>query len=256
MKPFAIRLIIGGIALGIMSSILIATGKWEMAVIRPVSAVLGVEMAQELDAHTRKNLAESDAIARKMQNGEYNAKALVEGLRDVKLPKAGERMPKYERAQFGNGWQSDLDGCSTRERVLMRDLTNVKMRSDRKCKVESGVLSPDPYTGKKIAFNSLKDPQAVQIDHVVPLSLAWQMGAWKWDSNERVRFSNDLGNLLASDGPENGSKGDKGPARWMVPKNPAFVCDFSAQYLQVTQKYDLTMDAADQAKLEEVLAQC
>ena len=38
---------------------------------------------------------------------------------------------------------------------------------------------------------------AVQIDHIVPLALAWDLGARNWTDEMRVRFANDPANLLA-----------------------------------------------------------
>ncbi|MBN3585236.1 HNH endonuclease, partial [Algoriphagus aestuarii] len=118
----------------------------------------------------------------------------------------------YRREEFGHGWiDTDSNGCSTRNDILARDLDNVQLASDG-CKVLSGTLH-DPYTGKTIEFTA-DDPRAVQIDHIVPLSLAWRMGASEWDRETRIEFANDPGNLLASDGPANQQKGDAGPGEW------------------------------------------
>src|SRR5690606_16340622 len=75
----------------------------------------------------------------------------------------------YERDEFGSSWvDTDDNGCSTRHDILARDLDRVQVADG--CKVTEGVLD-DPYTGERLEFTS-EDPQAVQIDHVVPLSLA------------------------------------------------------------------------------------
>lgn len=255
-KGFVKRLIIGTVALGVLSAVLIATGKWQDTVVNPVAAMFGQETADRLDAGARENVAKGQQIAEDLEHHEFDARELLGDLEGISLPKQYERKPKYERELFGDGWQSDLDGCSTREQILMRDLQQVTMRSDRKCKVATGTLDPDPYTGKRIAFSSVDDPQAIQIDHIVPLKRAWEMGAWKWDSNERVAFANDPANLVAADGPQNNSKSDKGPARWMVPKNPSYTCEYAARYVTVTEKYELTMEQADHDALRKVLDQC
>ena len=63
---------------------------------------------------------------------------LIDQLGTIELPSA-ERHPKYDREMFGDGWQfNTVDGCSTRETVLIRDLEQVVMRDDRKCKVLRG----------------------------------------------------------------------------------------------------------------------
>ena len=96
------------------------------------------------------------------------------------LPVKG-RAPKtgYSREQFGPAW-SDVDhnGCDTRNDMLRRDLTALALRpGTRDCEVLSGVLA-DPYTAAAINFRrGSATSTAVQIDHVVALSDAWQKGA-------------------------------------------------------------------------------
>ena len=173
------------------------------------------------------------------------------------IPEPGATsVPRYDRDAFGeNGWTLDELGCSTRERVLMRDLDDVAMRADRECKVHTGTLSPEPYTGGTIRFDSVSDPQAVQIDHVVPLSVAWRMGAWAWDPQARIEFSNDTANLLAVDGPTNNAKGDRTPGRWL-PENDAALCRYARSYTEVTVKWGLSMEARDRDALAGVLERC
>ncbi|MDR1969761.1 MAG: HNH endonuclease family protein, partial [Candidatus Nomurabacteria bacterium] len=93
-----------------------------------------------------------------------------------------DRAPKtgYSRSEFGKGW-AKWQKCDTRQRILARDLVNVVLDSDD-CTVLSGTLN-DPYTGKVIEFK--RGPgtsNAVQIDHVVALSDAWQKGAQELDA--------------------------------------------------------------------------
>jgi len=119
------------------------------------------------------------------------------------LPVKG-RAPKtgYSRDQFGPAW-SDVDhnGCDTRNDVLRRDLTSVAFRpGTRDCVVLSGVLA-DPYTAVAIHFlRGNATSTAVQIDHVVALSDAWQKGAQQLSPARRLAFANDPLNLLAVDG--------------------------------------------------------
>lgn len=56
----------------------------------------------------------------------------------------------------------------------------------------SGVLA-DPYTGTRIDFlRGQATSTAVQIDHVVALSDAWQKGAQQLDGEARRQLANDL----------------------------------------------------------------
>ena len=111
----------------------------------------------------------------------------------------------YSRDQFGPAWD-DVDGnkCNTRDDILRRDLTNVRFKvRTHACTVISGTLD-DPYTGKTIEFKrGKKTSSAVQIDHVVALSNAWQTGAQNLTAEQRRQLANDPENLLAADGPAN-----------------------------------------------------
>lgn len=180
--------------------------------------------------------------------GESTALAELEKL-EVKgrAPKTG-----YARQQFGDGW-GKINGCSVREIILARDLTDKKVADD--CKVQSGVLA-DPYTGKTIQFQRGPDSsRAVQIDHVVALSDAWQKGAQGLSEQERVNLANDPLNLLASDGPANQNKGDADAASWLPP-NKDFRCQYVARQIAVKKKYRLWVTDAEKAAMSGVLARC
>lgn len=49
----------------------------------------------------------------------------------------------------------------------------------------------DPYTGKTIEWRK-QQATKVQIDHVMPLSYDWQMGAAHWNESKRQQIANDL----------------------------------------------------------------
>lgn len=79
--------------------------------------------------------------------------------------------------------------------------------------VLTGTLA-DKYTGKTIKFvRGVKTSSAVPIDHIVPLSDAWQKGARQITATQRLALANDPLNLMAADGPTNGAKGDGMPPR-------------------------------------------
>ncbi len=167
------------------------------------------------------------------------------------------RAPKtgYSRAQFGVRWADvDHNGCDTRNDILRRDLTNPTFRSGG-CVVLSGVLR-DPYGGGVIHFvRGAGTSSAVQIDHVVPLSDAWQKGAFAWTINKRTAFANDPLELLAVDGPLNEQKRDSDAASWLPP-NKAFRCAYVARQIAVKAKYGMWVTAAERDALSKVLAKC
>ena len=170
------------------------------------------------------------------------------------LPTKG-RAPKtgYKRSQFGDGW-AKAGGCDTRNVILRRDLTNAVLGDDN-CKVQAGALS-DPYTGQRIAFKrGANSSGAVQIDHVVALSNAWQTGAQQLSSEQRISLANDPLELLAVDGPANQQKGDGDAATWL-PSNKPFRCQYSARQIAVKKKYSLWVTPPERTAMERILASC
>jgi hypothetical protein len=169
----------------------------------------------------------------------------------------------YRRPMFGDAWTDDNDaplghnGCDTRDDILNRDLVDKTYVSVKRCPdaVATGTLH-DPYTNKTIAFQrGAKVGEAVQIDHIVPLSYAWDMGAADWPGAERLRFANDPANLLAVDGQANQDKGDSPPALWM-PANTAFACQYAVQFIAVLRGYSLPVDLTSTGVLRRAAATC
>ncbi|GHG49517.1 hypothetical protein GCM10012320_17670 [Sinomonas cellulolyticus] len=108
------------------------------------------------------------------------------------------RAPKtgYDRSQFGPAWlDADGNDCDTRNDMLNRDLTDITYVTSVPCTVASGTLA-DPHTATTIAFlRGVGTSDAVQIDHVVALSDAWQKGAQQFTHSQRVALANDPLNL-------------------------------------------------------------
>ncbi|MGW5174464.1 HNH endonuclease family protein [Streptomyces sp. NPDC004082] len=165
------------------------------------------------------------------------------------------RAPKtgFDRDRFGTAWaDTDSNRCDTRDDILKRDLEDVKF-SDGACKVASGRLDPDPYTGKDVAF--ARGRSQVDIDHIVALSDAWQKGAQKWEASKRIALANDPLNLLAVDASTNRSKGDGDTATWLPP-NKRYRCTYVAAQVAVKRKYDLWVTGAEKSAMKRVLSGC
>lgn len=161
----------------------------------------------------------------------------------------------YDRDAFGPRWADvDRNGCDTRNDILRRDLVDERFRpGTRGCVVLSGTLA-EPYTGRVVTFRK-SDPSAVQIDHVVSLSDAWQTGAQQWAPEQRRRFANDPLNLLAVDGRANSAKSDANAASWLPPSR-AYRCPMVARQIAVKARYRLWVIPAEQAAMARVLAAC
>ncbi|MFJ3232518.1 HNH endonuclease family protein [Streptomyces sp. NPDC086787] len=176
-----------------------------------------------------------------------------------RVPTKG-RGPKtgYARDEFGYAWMDSApgdvpfahNGCDSRNDLLKRDGEQVRFRAGSNCVVTSMTLR-DPYTGKTIEWTKSR-ATTVQIDHVMPLSYDWQMGASRWTKGKREDIANDPLNLIPVDGPTNGSKSDSGPATWLPP-NRSIRCSYSVRWAQVSLKYELPVTAADK---QTMLKQC
>lgn len=176
------------------------------------------------------------------------------------LPIKG-RAPKtgYSRALFGEAWTDDVtvpgghNGCDTRNDILRRDLVDIETKpGTTDCVVASGVLN-DPYTDVAIAFQRGRGTsQAVQIDHVVALSDAWQKGAQQWDELTRRNFANDPLNLQATSGPINEQKGDGDAATWLPP-NKSYRCAYVSRIVAVKSGYGLWVTQAEHDAIERIL---
>lgn len=188
------------------------------------------------------------------------ARSAFEGLRVVQA-----RPPHddgYRREAFGTAWTDASqaagagNGCDTRNDILTRDVEVSGRTAAASCPraVAAGVLT-SPYTGRDVVFERGRSSSAIQIDHIVPLAYAWDMGASGWDAARRVSFANDPSNLVAVDGASNQQKSDAEPARWMPPLR-GFHCQYAVQYVSVLARYDLPVDAPSQRVLTAALDSC
>ena len=161
---------------------------------------------------------------------------------------------------FGPAWSDDVDvaggrdGCDTRNGQLARDLTAVQTKpGTHGCVVVTGTLR-DPYTGQVVVFTKAQ-ASAVDIDHVVPLAAAWDLGAWQWTSQRRQNFANDPRNLLTVTAAVNRAKGDRTPGQWSPPTD-AGRCLYAQRYVVVAAAYGLPVIIQDKDQLRVGLQRC
>ncbi|MFI9003400.1 HNH endonuclease family protein [Streptomyces sp. NPDC053541] len=171
----------------------------------------------------------------------------------------GEHGETYERSAFGETWSDETDapggrnGCDTRDDVLRRDLSAVRVGDRNPCVVLSGVLR-DPYTGQELPY-SFRRASRIQTDHVVALAAAWRAGAWAWSSERRLAYANDLDVLLATNKETNYEKGAKTPDKWRPPRRE-YGCEYGRRWTGIKAKYGLTVTPPEKRALEELLATC
>lgn len=162
----------------------------------------------------------------------------------------------YRREAFGKAWaDEDRNGCDTRNDILARDLTEIRVKPGRGCAVASGVLR-DPYSGERIEFTAGPETsKEVQIDHVVALADAWASGARDWTPAQRQAMANDPVNLLAVDGVLNQQKGADDASEWLPPEK-GHRCEYVARQIRVKAAYRLSVTTEERTAMLEVLATC
>lgn len=207
------------------------------------------------------------AVVSAVYGGSATEKAIIAALGSVAVVDSRPDPSGYDRdcgtgdgCSFGQDWSDATDapdghnGCDTRNDVLREQLVGVRVEPGTyNCKVAAGTLV-DPYTGRTVDFAS--EHYDIQIDHVVPLAYAWDMGAAGWTQQQRSDFANDTRlELLASWGPANEEKSDAGPAEWL-PEDTTFRCDYVLRFLQVAIHYGLSVTTADAQAAHEATRLC
>ncbi len=155
---------------------------------------------------------------------------------------ARPRVLGYSRTRFGDGWGTqvtELGVCDTRHLLLVQTFGG----SAGGCASDngSGPLRErggvDPYTHHPM------DRHSVDIDHIVPLAAAWDLGAYAWPEATRRAFANDTQrNLLVTASEVNREKSDSTLSEWLPPVDS---CNYCARFVRAVGDYGLALPAAD-----------
>ena len=162
-------------------------------------------------------------------------------------------LPDYRRIAFGDGWDYDRStGCNTRERVLI---------AESEVPVTFGSTRCHPTRGRwRSIYDGLvtDDPGDLQIDHLVPLAVVWRSGGAGWSPAQREAYANDLtdpNTLVAVSNHTNEAKGDSGPDEWLPPDRGAW-CTYATRWVEVKQRWHLTVTVPEKAALARILGAC
>lgn len=154
----------------------------------------------------------------------------------------------YSRDQFPHWW-TVTGTCNTREMVLQRDGTNVRV--DASCAAISGSWY-SPYDGA--TWHAASD---VDIDHIVPLHNAWRTGARSWTLAKRQAFANDRYHpqLIAVTDNVNQSKGDQSPDQWKPPRT-SYWCTYAKMWVASKYEWGLWVTSSERSALYSMLDSC
>jgi hypothetical protein len=127
------------------------------------------------------------------------------------------------------------------------------------CPITAGSWE-DPYhvTPLVLSYNTAADlANGVDIDHIVPLKVAWDSGASVWPADMLRDFANDLSEpeLLAVSADLNNQKSDQTPDQW-VPPNAGLRCDYAEMYVEVKSYWNLSVTDTERAALAAQLTGC
>ena len=158
----------------------------------------------------------------------------------------------YDRDLFRHWVDADGDGCDARREVLIAEAVVAPS-------VGSGCsLSGGEWLSRYDGETTSGDGSAFDVDHMVPLAEAWDSGAHDWSADRREQYANDLGyadSLVAVSASSNRSKGARDPAEWMPP-TAGVHCWYAGAWVQVKNRWGLTVDQTEADKLQSVLSGC
>ena len=166
----------------------------------------------------------------------------------------------YERTDFATTWSTkdkgsivvslnnQIQSCrlNTRSLLLSKKAETMRIGSNQICIALTGQWS-DFYTNERLVLAS-----NIGIDHVVAVSDAWESGASNWSKEKRVKYYNDIDNLVITNEKLNISKSDSSPDQWDYSfKNDNLKCKYLEKYVDVKIKYQLSFAEDDIDYLED-----
>jgi len=166
------------------------------------------------------------------------------------LPTPKERYSR--RKHYGSWIRGMRDGqCyNTRARVLMRDSVQpVEFRENNNCVVDSGSWY-DAYSGQWVYRAS-----ELQIDHVVPVKVSYDLGGFNWSGQKRCMYFNFLAfpeHLIPIGLSENARKGARSPDLYM-PLNKQFWCSYLKNWLKIKLVWGLPLLPNEAMSIQEAM---
>lgn len=218
---------------------------------RPTASPYSVQPSPALSNPTEvPQVSESPSVIYTQEPSAGESQALLAA--QALVERGRSATTNYSREAFGSAWKDvDRNGCDTRNDILSRDFTTAIYKGGTNdCKVIGGTWT-DPYSNESYTFT--EQPSEAQIDHVVALSNAWQMGADLWTAKMRTEFANDPLNLIVTVASLNRQKSDSNAASWLPPYKPGR-CDFIARQVAVKTKWQLFVTNSEKSVMLCILS--
>jgi hypothetical protein len=163
-----------------------------------------------------------------------------------------ERKRGYAREDWPHWLDEDRNCLDTRGEVLAAESLEPPRLGPDGCRVVAGRWL-DRYTGETVT-----DPGALDVDHVVALEEAHGSGGHAWTRERRAAFANDLTDprsLIAVSAAANRAKGAQGPEAWLPPDRRDR-CRYVADWIGVKARWDLAMDESERVAVGNLVEAC
>jgi hypothetical protein len=150
---------------------------------------------------------------------------------------------EYNRTEWIHWSDIDNDCQDTRHEILIsRSL--VKPTLDRSgCRVIEGKWHDYYYPELHVKAKS------VDIDHLIPLKHAHDVGGHSWSKEEKEKFANDHDNLVITKSSYNRKKGAKRIDQWL-PVHHDYSCKYIRDWIKLKQKYKLKITSPEQQTIK------
>lgn len=150
---------------------------------------------------------------------------------------------QYNRKEWRHWLDSDKDCQNTRSEMLIKENLGVLTFTNRKkCTVKTGKWSDFYYN------DYLYEAKDIDVDHVVPLKHAADIGGQLWTDDLKAQFANDPDNLVLTYKKFNRQKGAKTITEWL-PSNREYACKYAKRWQLVKNKYKLPISNEEKSTI-------
>jgi hypothetical protein len=145
---------------------------------------------------------------------------------------------RYNRKHWHHWIDQDRDCQNTRQEILIERSEKPVTLNKKGCTVQRGKW-------RDFYFDELlTDSRSIDVDHLVPLKHAHDIGGENWSREKKKQFANDPENLVLTNKIYNRKKGAKTIAEWL-PVDPAYACRYTKQWVLVKKKYELDISSKE-----------
>jgi hypothetical protein len=156
----------------------------------------------------------------------------------------------YNRKDWKHWLDDDKDCQNTRAEILIaRSKVPVTFTSMKNCTVLNGKW--DDFYFNEIHFIASQ----IDIDHVIPLKHAHDIGGYQWSAQRKKEFANDEANLAVTNRKYNRQKGAQTIATWL-PIEKKYACRYVNQWINIKNKYQLPFSDKENQTIKQIRPEC